>query len=105
MTTSELVAHAYLALLGDIHLSHLQNAGGELVAYSYGELLTLQLCIEELVLTDIVHDEFLDESVLMLIISPSVRLYAIVLKVLEIGGGELTALGDYLRTTVVLHAH
>ena len=72
MTSGELVADTYLTFLGNIYLSHLMNTCWQVVADGYSELAALELCIEKLVLADIVHDETLDKLVGVLVSGPVV---------------------------------
>ena len=83
MSSGQFVAHANLTFLGDIHLSHLENARRQLVADGDGELATFKLGIQQFVLADVVHDELLYQVVRMGIVGPVVRLNAIVFQVLE----------------------
>ena len=101
MTTSEFVAHTDLTLLGNIDLSHLQDARGQFVANGDGELLALHLGIEQLVLLHIVDDQTSDEFVLVIIIGPLVGLHVTIFQVLQVGHRELGTLRDNLSTCVV----
>ena len=72
------------------------------VASTASELAPLQFCIEKLILLYKVHDELLNKLVGVLVLCPVVRLYAVILKVLENRGGELAALCDDLGTRIIL---
>ena len=78
MTTGQFVTDANLTLLGNIDLSHLQNTWGQLITDADGKLATLQLGIKQLVFAQVVHDELLDEHILVLVASPAVRLDAVI---------------------------
>ena len=104
MSSGQLVAHANLTFLGNIHLGHLENARRQLVADGDGELATLKLGIQQFVLADVIHDELLYQVVRMGIVGPVVRLNAIVFQVLERSRRELATLIDYFCTRVVFNA-
>ena len=103
MTTSELITHTDLTFLGHIYLGHLQDTRRQFITDGDSELTALQLCIKQLVLLDVVHDQFLNEIILVLIISPAVTLDSVVLEILQRSNSELTALGDDLSTCIILH--
>ena len=104
MTTSKFITNLNLTLLSDINLSHLENSWWKFITDSDSKLATLQLSIELLILADIVHDQALNQSIGMFILCPTIRLYAIILQVLQSCCCELATLGDDLSTRVILHA-
>ena len=103
MTTGKLVTNLYLTLLGNIDLSHLQNTRRKFIADWNSELLALHFSIKQLILADIVHDEFLNECIRVVIICPVITLDSIEFKVLQCRNSELATLGNNLSTSVIFH--
>ena len=101
MTSSQLITDTDLTFLGNIDFSHLQDARRQLITNRNGKLATLNLCIQQFVLTDVVHDKLLYQGISMLITCPVVRLNSVILKILENGCGKLAALCDNLGTSVI----
>ena len=103
MTTGHLVADTNLALLGNINLSHLDDARRQFVADGEGELLALLFGIQNLVFLQVIDDKFTDEGVRVLVLCPSTQLDSSVVEVLERALGKLGTGGDNLGSHVVLH--
>ena len=104
MSSGKLVAHANLTLLGHIHLGHLQYARGKLVANGYGKLLALHLGVKQLVLLHEVDDELRYQLVGVVVVGPLAYLHVAILQVLQVGHGELAAVGYHLCASIVLHS-
>ena len=104
MTSGHLVTDTDLTLLGNVDLSHLDDARRQLVTDSDSEFLTLQLCIELFIFLDEVHHQCTYQSVGVLVFCPVAQLNGSKVHVAEIGSGELGALADHFGSHVVLHA-
>ena len=74
MTSGHLVANTDLTLLGDVNFSHLDDAGGQFVADCDGEVLALQLSVEDVVFLQIVDNHLLDEFILVAVVGPFAQL-------------------------------
>ena len=102
MTTGQLITHTDLTFLGHIDLRHLQNAVGQLVTNRDGKLLALQFCIKQLILLHEVDDQLGNQLVLVLVVGPVTDLDVTIFQVLQGSHGKLAALGDDLRSGIVL---
>ena len=56
MTAGHLVSHADFALLGNVYLGYLHDAGGQVIAYGEVKFTTAQLGIQFLGLAQVVDD-------------------------------------------------
>ena len=102
MTTCHLVAHLQLALLGDVHLGQLDDAGRQLVAVGEVVLLAFHAGVELLVLDDVVVDGLPYEVVGVCVAHPFVRIEIQVVDLFEHLAAELHALAVELGAEIVL---
>ena len=103
--SAHLVADADLALLGDVDLGDLHDAGRQLVADGDVELLASELGVDFLALLEIVDDGAADEVVGMGVVCPVAEAKGIVVDSAENGVGEFGALGhDFAAEEVVTPA-
>ena len=72
MTTCKFITYLNLTLLGNVNLSHLKNTRRKFITNSNCKLATLQFCIKLLILADIVHNQSLNQTIGMIVISPVV---------------------------------
>ncbi len=70
VAAGHLVADTDLALLGDVDLGYLDDAGGQLVTDGDVKLLAAQLCVDFLRLAEVVDDGLTDEVVLVCVGCP-----------------------------------
>ena len=104
MTTGQLITYTDLTLLGNVNLSHLQDAVWQLITDGDCKLLTLHLGIKQLILLHEVDNQLGNELVFVLIIGPVANLYVTILKVAQGCSSKLATLGDNLSTCIVLNA-
>ena len=102
MTSSQLISHTNLTLLGNINLCHLQDTRGKFIANGDGKLLALHLGIKQFVLLHIIDNQLADEIIGMIVVGPVADLDVSILQVLEIGDSEFGSTGDNLGTGIVL---
>ena len=105
VTTSQLITDTDLTLLGHIHLSHLQDARGQLVTDGDSKLLTLILGIEQLELLHVVDNQLSNQLILVLVVGPIVSLDITILKVLQRSHRKLCTLGNDFSTSIVPDTH